>query len=63
MTPMSAEATVVRNYIDWMISLPWFNKSRYPNDLIEAEKFSTKTITVWKNPRNAFSNTWRFRPW
>ena len=38
MTPMSAEATVVRNYIDWMISLPWFNKSRIRNDLIEAEK-------------------------
>jgi ATP-dependent Lon protease len=38
MTPMSAEATVVRNYIDWMISLPWFNKSRIRNDLVEAEK-------------------------
>ena len=38
MTPMSAEATVVRNYIDWMISLPWFNKSKVRNDLIEAEK-------------------------
>jgi ATP-dependent Lon protease len=38
MTPMSAEATVVRNYIDWMISLPWFNKSRIRHDLIEAEK-------------------------
>ena len=37
MTPMSAEATVVRNYIDWMISLPWFNRSRIRNDLIEAE--------------------------
>jgi ATP-dependent Lon protease len=38
MTPMSAEATVVRNYIDWMISLPWFNKSRIRTDLVEAEK-------------------------
>jgi ATP-dependent Lon protease len=37
MTPMSAEATVVRNYIDWMISLPWFNRSRVRHDLIEAE--------------------------
>ncbi|BBO84797.1 Lon protease [Desulfosarcina ovata subsp. sediminis] len=38
MTPMSAEATVVRNYIDWIISLPWFNRSKIRNDLIEAEK-------------------------
>ncbi len=37
MTPMSAEATVVRNYIDWMISLPWFNRSRIRHDLVEAE--------------------------
>jgi ATP-dependent Lon protease len=38
MTPMSAEATVVRNYIDWMISLPWFKRSAIRHDLIEAEK-------------------------
>jgi ATP-dependent Lon protease len=38
MTPMSAEATVVRNYIDWIISLPWFDKSDVQDDLDEAEK-------------------------
>jgi ATP-dependent Lon protease len=38
MTPMSAEATVVRNYIEWMISLPWFDRSRVLNNLDEAEK-------------------------
>ena len=27
MSPMSAEATVVRNYLDWMTELPWSNKS------------------------------------
>ncbi|MDL2269090.1 endopeptidase La [Desulfosarcina sp. OttesenSCG-928-A07] len=37
MTPMSAEATVVRNYIDWIISLPWFNRSRIQTDLETAE--------------------------
>jgi ATP-dependent Lon protease len=37
MTPMSAEATVVRNYIDWIISLPWFNRSRIRHDIDEAE--------------------------
>ncbi len=37
MTPMSAEATVVRNYIDWMISLPWYDKSKISHDLKQAE--------------------------
>ena len=37
MTPMSAEATVVRNYIDWMISLPWYVRSRVQNDIEKAE--------------------------
>ncbi|CAA6819943.1 MAG: ATP-dependent protease La (EC Type I [uncultured Thiotrichaceae bacterium] len=38
MSPMSAEATVVRNYIDWMVGLPWKKKSRVLSDLAEAEK-------------------------
>jgi ATP-dependent Lon protease len=38
MTPMSAEATVVRNYIDWIISLPWFEITEVQDDLDEAEK-------------------------
>jgi ATP-dependent Lon protease len=38
MTPMSAEATVVRNYIDWIISLPWFEKSDINTDIEKAEK-------------------------
>ncbi|MGD8522582.1 MAG: endopeptidase La [Desulfobacterales bacterium] len=38
MTPMSAEATVVRNYIDWIISLPWYEHSDVRDDLDEAEK-------------------------
>jgi len=38
MAPMSAEATVVRNYIEWIISLPWFDKSEVLNDLDKAEK-------------------------
>ncbi len=37
MTPMSAEATVVRNYIDWLISLPWFDKSKVNKDIEKAE--------------------------
>lgn len=38
MTPMSAEATVVRGYIEWLISLPWFERSKIRNDVQEAEK-------------------------
>ena len=38
MSPMSAEATVVRNYLDWMLSIPWGKKSRVKKDLSRAEK-------------------------
>ncbi len=38
MSPMSAEATVVRNYLDWLLSLPWGVKSRVKKDLALAEK-------------------------
>ncbi|MBU1054313.1 MAG: endopeptidase La [Proteobacteria bacterium] len=38
MTPMSAEATVVRNYIDWIISLPWYECSDVNSDIKDAEK-------------------------
>ena len=38
MSPMSAEATVVRNYLDWMIDLPWSNKSKVIKDLKTAQK-------------------------
>jgi len=38
MSPMSAEATVVRNYIDTLINLPWKKKSKINNDLANAEK-------------------------
>ena len=38
MSPMSAEATVVRNYLDWMTELPWSNNSKVNNDLTSAQK-------------------------
>ena len=37
MSPMSAEATVVRNYLDWMLSIPWGVKSRVKKDLRAAQ--------------------------
>ena len=38
MSPMSAEATVVRNYLDWMTELPWASKSKINTDLKNAQK-------------------------
>jgi len=38
MSPMSAEATVVRNYIDWMLNVPWKSRSKIGVDLARAEK-------------------------
>ncbi len=38
MSPMSAEATVVRNYLDWLLSIPWNKKSKIKKDLIHAQE-------------------------
>jgi len=38
MSPMSAEATVVRNYLDWILALPWGKRKRLKNDLARAEE-------------------------
>tara|TARA_B100000686_G_scaffold323656_1_gene378615 strand:- start:73 stop:2460 length:2388 start_codon:yes stop_codon:yes gene_type:complete len=38
MSPMSAEATVIRNYLDWMIDLPWYKKDKVDIDLNKALK-------------------------
>ena len=38
LSPMSAEATVVRNYLDWMTELPWSNKSKITR-LVMPKKF------------------------
>jgi len=51
MTPMSAEATVVRNYIDWLISLPWFNRSKVHNDIDKAETILNEDHYGLKKPK------------
>jgi ATP-dependent Lon protease len=38
MSPMSAEATVVRNYLDWLLSVPWHNRTKIKRDIKAAEK-------------------------
>jgi len=50
MSPMSAEATVVRNYIDWLVSAPWKKRSKIRNDLpgaeeiLEADHYGLETV-------------------
>ena len=46
MSPMSAEATVVRNYLDWMTDLPWYKKSEVDIDLKKALQFLMQIILV-----------------
>ena len=38
MAPMSAEATVVRGYLDWLVGLPWGKKSRVRKDIHSAQQ-------------------------
>ena len=42
MSPMSAEATVVRNYLDWMVELPWNKKDKVVDDLNKAKEILDK---------------------
>lgn len=51
MTPMSAEATVVRGYIDWLISLPWFERKKVRQDLVEADKILEEDHYGLKKPK------------
>src|SRR5467141_270765 len=51
MSPMSAEATVVRNYIDWILSLPWFEYTKDKLDINEAEKILNDDHYGLKKPK------------
>jgi ATP-dependent Lon protease len=51
MSPMSAEATVVRNYIDWIISLPWYEETQDRLDVVEAEKVLDEDHYGLKKPK------------
>ena len=42
MAPMSAEATVIRNYLDWILSVPWKRKNKIQYDLRKAESMLDK---------------------
>jgi len=51
MSPMSAEATVVRNYIDWIIALPWKDKTKDKVDLEEAQNILDEDHYGLKKPK------------
>jgi ATP-dependent Lon protease len=51
MSPMSAEATVVRNYIDWILSLPWEERTREKMDIQEAERILDEDHYGLKKPK------------
>jgi ATP-dependent Lon protease len=51
MSPMSAEATVVRNYIDWILSLPWYEYTEDKLDIAEAEKILDEDHYGLKKPK------------
>ncbi|MCA1827147.1 MAG: endopeptidase La [Myxococcales bacterium] len=51
MSPMSAEATVVRNYIDWILGLPWYEYTKDKLDINEAEKILNDDHYGLKKPK------------
>ncbi len=51
MSPMSAEATVVRNYIDWILSLPWFDKTKDKIDIDAAAKMLDEDHYALEKPK------------
>ena len=57
MSPMSAEATVVRNYIDWIINVPWKARAKISADLNRAEKILDDDHYTSKKLKNGSSNT------
>ncbi len=57
MPPMSAESTVSRSYLDWLLAVPWKKKSKEIRDISAPKRSSKKITTAWKRSRNASSNT------
>jgi ATP-dependent Lon protease len=51
MSPMSAEATVVRNYIDWILTLPWYEYSEDKLDIVEAQQTLDEDHYGLKKPK------------
>jgi ATP-dependent Lon protease len=52
MAPLSAEATVVRNYIDWILALPWFEKTKDKHDIVKAKQILDEDHYGLEKPKN-----------
>ena len=63
MPPMSAESTVSRNYLDWLLAVPWKKKSKEIRDLQYAEQVLEADHTASRRSRNASWNSWRCAAW
>ncbi len=63
MPPMSAEATVSRNYLDWLIAVPWHKRTRERRTWWVPRPSSTRTTTAWRRSRNASSSSWLSGSW
>ena len=64
MPPMSAESTVSRNYLDWLLAVPWKKKSKEIRDLhVRREGARKQTTTAWRRSRSASSNFWPCASW
>lgn len=59
MSPMSAEATVVRNYLDWVVGVPWKKRSKVRKDLALAQETLDADHFGLRRSRSASSNTSR----
>ena len=56
MHPESSESSLVRTYLDWMTELPWSERPRTTSTSRRPRKSSTRTISIWRRSRSAFSS-------
>ena len=63
MSPMSPEATVLRNYLDWFLALPWFEYTEDKLDIKEAERILEEDHYGLRRSSSASSNTSPCKPW
>ena len=61
MSGMSSEATVIRNYLDWLLDIPWKKRSKVNKDISKAMEVLEKTIMVWIKSKNALLSIWLCR--